>query len=227
MTDEIGTELESVRSSVVQVKIGNRVYDMVHSPRCATCMHPARFKIEAKLLQNFGYPAVARYVSELNSKRLDGTIEEWPELTPAQIKNHFTNGHCAAEGEVLRALAEERAKERGIDLAEANGSYLDHVIVQKAILSRGYELLLSGQLEPDVKDTLAASKLLGDAEAAGASETSEQQWQEFMSIYFDAVQSIVSREQWTEIKSRITAHPVFQAMKSTNSAEPIDAEVIE
>jgi hypothetical protein len=222
------SDIEPVRSSVVQIKIGNRTYDAVQNRHCATCMHPARFQIEAKLLLNYGYAAVSRYVSELNQQKRDGSIEEWPELTPAQIKRHLESGHCPVEGELGRALVEERAKERGIDLTEANGQYLDHIIVKRAILARGYELLVRGNIEPDVKDTLAAAKLLGETESAESQGASEEQWQEFMSIYFNAVQSVVSHEQWDEIKSHIMAHPAFRSMKATNNEEePIDAEVIE
>jgi hypothetical protein len=222
------SEVEPVRSSVIQIKIGNRTYDAVQNRNCATCMHPARFQIESKLLLNYSYAAVSRFVSELNQQKRDGSVEEWPELTPAQIKRHFEYGHCPVEGEIARALVEERARDKGIDLTNANGQYLDHIIVQKAILARGYELLVRGNIEPDVKDTLVAAKLLGEAEVAESTGASEAQWQEFMSIYFNAVQSVVSNEQWEEIKSHITSHPAFQSMKNTNNEEEvIDAEVIE
>jgi hypothetical protein len=225
---KVSSELEPIRSSVIQLKIGNRTYDMVQNPRCGVCMHPARFQIEAKLLLNFGWAAVSRYVSELNSQRIDGTVEEWPALSPAQVRKHSESGHCPVEGEARRALTEQRAKKLGIDLAETTGQFLDHEIVQHAILARGYERLVKGEIEPDVKDTLAAAKLLSEGDKEDANAASEEQWREFMGLYFNAVQKVVSRDQWEEIKAIITSNPVFQSMNatSTNDDEIIDAEEV-
>jgi hypothetical protein len=187
-------------------------------------MHPARFQIEAKLLQNFGWKAV----SDLNSQRVDGSIEDWPALTPAQIRAHTESGHCPIEGETRRALAEKRAQKMGIDLAEATGQFIDHEIVQHAILARGYERLIKGEIEPDVKDTLAAAKLLSEAEREDENAASVEQWQEFMGIYFQAVQTVVSRDQFEEIKAIIAAQPVFQHMDATSTTDNDihDAEII-
>lgn len=218
-------EVEVSKSSVVQVRIGNRPYDMVRSPRCGTCMHPARFQVEAKLLLNYGYPAISRFVSGLVNEHRDGTQEEWPELTPAQIRHHFESGHCSAEGEVGRALATQRAADRGIDLENSMTEYTDHIIVQQAIMRRGYELLVEGKIEPDVKDLLAASKLIGDAELDGDKDATEAQWREYMQIYFDAVSSVVEPHQQAAIIKAIKEHPAYLAMNKTNNAEPIDAEV--
>ncbi len=223
----MSSELEPVRSSIVQLRLNNRVYDMVQSSRCGTCMHPARFEIEAMILQNWGYPAISKFVSDKNKTKRDGSIIEWPELTPAQIRNHYQAGHCPVKGEVQRELARQRAEKRGIDLDESMGQYVDHVIVQTAVMRRGLELLEEGKIEPDVKDLLAASKLLQDQEEQAEGSTVEQ-WQEFMEIYFSAVQRVVSQDQWDEIKFAIQSHPAMQAMNASNNATTtIDAEVIE
>ena len=222
----MSNELEAVRSSVIQVKVGSRSYNMVENRNCGVCMHPGRFQIEAKILLNFGWTAISRHVSDLNSAKVDGSQEDWYALTPAQIKKHYENGHCP-DGNVSRALVEERAKKRGIELSEATTGFVDHVIVQEAILQRGFELLIEGKIEPDAKDLLMASKLRGDAEATNTDNGTVEQWQEFMGIYFSAVQTVVSRDQWDEIVREIQKHPVFSQVNAAGTNDIIEeAEII-
>jgi hypothetical protein len=190
-------------------------------------MHPGRFQVESKILLNFGWAAISRHVSDLRLERIDGTQEDWYELTPQQIKRHYEKGHCP-DAHVSRALVEERAKKRGIELADATAAFVDHVIVQEAVLQRGYELLVEGKIEPDIKDLLLASKLRGDLEVDDANQGTIEQWQEAMGVYFGAVQAVVSREQWEEIVEAIKNHPVIQRMNATGTNDDIqEAEVVE
>jgi hypothetical protein len=225
----MNNEIEQVRSSVIQLKIGNRTYNMVENRQCKVCMHPGRFQVEAKILLNYGWTAISRFVQDLQHEKIDGSIEEWYPLTPIQIKNHFERGHCP-DGSVSKALVEERAKKRGIDLEDATTGFVDHIIVQNAVLARGYELLVEGKIEPDTKDLLLASKLLADSEQANTESSTIEQWQEFMGVYFSAVQNVVSREQWDEIVLEIKKHPVFSDMNPTRTNDNVDiqdAEVID
>lgn len=206
-------------NSIVQVKIGNNVYDAVFEPRCKVCNHPARFTIEEKLLLGNSYPKIARWVSDVRATKPSGEQVDWPELEARNIKNHYVQGHCPLDAEMMRAFTERRAEELGEDLEESMTTFTDHIVVQKAILSKGYEALVKGEIQPDVKDTLAASKLLADREREIAGQASVEEWQDFMQLYFSVVRQVVAPEQWTQIVSDIQQHPVMKQMQRRKTIE--------
>lgn len=217
MTDS--TEVARPGTSLVQIKIGNREYPMVQSSRCGVCMHPGRFAIEEKLMLNFGYPAIIKYVSDQEVMKDDGTVEHWPEISTMQIRHHRDAGHIALNSEMIKEITQRRAEAQGIDLENYTGQFVDHVVAQKIILQQGVEALIKGELKPDVKDVLAASKLLTDLEAANEAHASVEQFQELMVLYFRTVQRYVTRDQWQEIIGEISSNPVFKAIQQKRTIE--------
>jgi hypothetical protein len=213
------TELTPVSDSMVQIRIGNREYPAVRSSRCGTCMHPARFAIEERMLLNYGYPSIVKWISGNSTKNEDGSTVEWPDLTVTQIKYHRDQGHCPADSDMMHQLASRRAESMGFDLEKDRGRFVDHVVAQQSVLAIGLEALIKGEIKPEVKDLLAASKLLGDLEAAKQTDTSVEQWQELMVIYFKTVQSIVDQDQWAMIMNKISSNPVVRAMQEKRALE--------
>lgn len=214
------TELpEPKNKSLVQMKVGGVIRDMVYEPRCKVCNHPSRFSIEEKLVMGHKYIEIARAMSELRNQKPDGEIENWPELEARNIKHHYQQGHVPLDNEMLAEFSKRRAEELGVEYEEAMIPVVDHVVVQKAILQRGYEALAKGDIQPDVKDTLAASKLLSDRDKELANHSTVEEWQEFMSLYFQAVRATVQPDQWTQIVRAIQSHPVMRAMDARRQIE--------
>jgi hypothetical protein len=215
----MGSEIAPVSDSIIKIKIGNKEYPVVRSSRCGTCMHPARFAIEERLLLNYGYPSIIKWMSGKSTRLTDGTEEEWPVLTKEQLKYHRDQGHCPADSDMIHDLAQRRAQSMGFDLEENRGRFVDHVVAQQSVLAIGVEALLKGEIQPDVKDLLAASKLLADLEAAKNSDSSVEQWQELMVIYFKTVQATVSPEQWRLIMGKIANNPTVKSMQEKRVLE--------
>lgn len=206
-------------NSLVQIKVGNVVRDMIYEPRCKVCNHPARFSIEEKLVMGYKYIEIARAMTELRNRKPDGEVENWPELESRNIKYHYQQGHVPLDSDMLAEFSKRRAEELGIDYEEAMVPVVDHVVVQRAVLAKGYEALAKGEISPDVKDVLAVSKLLGDREKDLASNSTIEEWQEFMTLYFSAVRAVVAPEQWRQIIQAIQHHPVMRAMDARRQIE--------
>lgn len=222
-TDDDGsidpTALDKLNRSLVMVKIGNREYSMVKSTRCGVCMHPARFAIEEKLLQNYGYPAIVRWISEQEVRKDNGTIEKYPELTRIQIKHHRDNGHLGLNMSMVKEIAERRAKDAGIDIENHMGQYVDHVIARQYILNRGYERLIKGEIEPEVKDVLAASKLMQELEQANRQNASVEQYQSLIMRFWRTTQEIVGPEKFRQIIARLEDDPVVRQFQQQRTIE--------
>lgn len=217
-------ELEEVRSSMIQIKLGNRTYPLVQNKSCGVCMHPARLQIEEKILLNFGWHAISRHVSNLNKLNNDGSVEDWYELSWSRIKRHYENGHCPVEAEMMQVWAQERAEARGIKLEDSVGQQIDYIVTQKAILARGTELLMKGQVEPDLKDVAFATKFLSDLDQSVQQNLQADQMLDIIEVYFSAVREVVSADQWDKILKVIEKHPVVKAIEGRNT---IEAEVVE
>lgn len=208
------TELpEPKNNSLVRIKVGNVVRDMVFEPRCKVCTHPARFSVEEKLLMGFKYTEIARSISDLRKQKTDGEIENWPELEARNVKEHYQRGHVPLDSEMLSEFSKRRAEELGLEYEEAMVPVVDHIVVQKAVLAKGYEALVKGEIQPDVKDTLAASKLLSDREKEMKAQSSVEDWQTAMAVYFEAVRQTVTVEQWEQIGLILQTNPILQQMR--------------
>lgn len=213
--------MEPVRpnNSIIQIKVGNKTFDAVYEPRCKVCNHPARFSIEEKLLLGHTYLQISKWVSDVRSRKPDGEIEDWPELESRNIKHHFQQGHVPMDSEMMAEYSKRRAEELGLEYEEAMVPVVDHVVVQKAILAKGYEAMVKGEIKPDVKDTLAASKLLGDFEKDKQDTSTIEEWQMFMKLYFEVVKSVVDDDQWRQIAYAIKTNPLMKAMDARKQIE--------
>lgn len=214
MTNEV-----AIPDAYIKIKIGNREFPVVRSTRCGTCMHPARFQIEERILLNYGLPSISKWVSDKRTTLEDGTEQDWPELSVVQLKYHKSQGHIPADADMISELAKRRAEALGIDLEEYRGRFVDHVVASEIVLARGVERLVKGEIEPDVKDTLTAAKLLGDLEAAKNGDSSVEEWQQLMVLYFKTVQAAISQEQWLQIMNKISAHPLVRTVRERMALE--------
>lgn len=214
------TEIESAYSSIVNLKIGNREYPAVRNTRCGVCMHPARWVVESRILQNYSYPSTARWVSEQKQEQqVDGSMVDWPDLTVTQIKHHIDKGHCPMDNELTQELTRRRSEKLGFDMEKDYGQFIDHFVATKMVAGRAIERLVKGEIEPDIKDLMAANKLLAELEANKNATIDSEQYQELFMIYFKTVQSVVQPDQWHEILSKIASNPVVKRFQEKQALE--------
>lgn len=219
------TETQQYDQSIIKIKIGNRTYDVPRSKHCPVCMHPGRYAIEERMLLNYSYPSIVKWISGSEITLPDGSTEPWPEVSAHSLRSHRNKGHVPMDTQLFNALVEQRAEAEGIDLETYTGRFVDEVVANQIVLSRGVERILKGEIEPDVKDVLTASKLMGDLRAAAGQGqgTSEEEFMEVMRVYFTAVQNTVSEDQWLEIVNTISRNPVVVAMQEKmNSRKAIE-----
>lgn len=224
-------ELERARSSMVNIRVGNRTIAAYRSNRCKVCMHPARPLIEERLLMNDTYPTVAEWVSNHEVEEIDGTLVEWPPLTVSQLHRHYNSGHCPLDTQVLHELSRQRMDELGLDYEASTQRVVDHVVAAKLVLSKAQERLVRGEIAPDVKDYLSAAKLLHDIErGAEGVDQSEQliMWARAMEVFFTVVQRHVDGGTWQAIGSDLALNPVLREItQRMETSDIVDAELEE
>jgi hypothetical protein len=216
MTDEETSVVPS--NSLISIRIGEREYPMVKSPRCAVCMHPGRFQIEEKLMLNFSYPSVVRFISEKEVRGDDGEVIQWPQVSRLQLKYHRDAGHIGLNAEMVHEIAKRRAAQQGFDLENSMGQYVDHIVVNQMVLQQGMEKLVRGEMEIEARDLLAASKMMQDLETTSKQNATQEDLRELIVLYFTEVKAIMNEEQWNRLMGKLQNHPAVVAFRSQQKA---------
>jgi hypothetical protein len=214
--------------ALVKVNINGREYDAKYVASCHTCTHPARLAIEEALLGSHTYQQIAALYSGVQIEDADGEQFTTPEIGWGSIRNHYRNGHMPLEVAALRELADRRSAEMS---ASYNGTLERHVTrfqVAESILQKGYDNLVSGNMEVDAKDTLAAAKFLQEAEQG--SQVDAEAWSQAMQVYFETVQRLMPPDMWKRFVAELSKNPILKALEQKLNADDgdvIDAEVVD
>jgi hypothetical protein len=219
-------DVRNLRRSMVQVKIGNRIYDAVYQSTCHTCRHPARMLIEEKILQNYSFRAIADLFSEKIVEGEDGHPQTLPKINAKSINAHFAAGHMPLEAATLRRLAEKRSRQIGAAYEEAAEQFVDHVVLAEATVARVYERMVTGQIEPEVRDGLAAAALLQKVEEGTQAGMDSEAWSEAMMIYFETAREFMDPATWEQFTRALAVNPILRALERRAAPNPnvIDQE---
>ena len=213
---------------MVQVRIGSRVYDAVYQSNCHTCIHPARMLIEEKILQGYSFRSIADLYSEKTIDDEGGQSLWLPKIGHMSIYNHFHNGHMPLEAEALRKLSERRAKQIGSRYEEEAGKFVDHMVLAEAVVARAYDRLVLGEIEPEVKDGLAAAKFIAEVEANTNAGLDAEAWSDALTVYFETARMFMDDRTWQEFTIALARNPILRALERRLSpdSDVIDAEPV-
>jgi hypothetical protein len=223
-------------SSLVRVRVGSREYSARRVPNCGTCQHPARMDIETMLVEGHPYTVIARTFSEVEYT-VGRQRKKLPKIAWPSIRTHYRNGHMPTDAKAVRDIAEQRLRELGQHAEAMEERAVDSYMTARLVLSKGFDRLARGEVEPTVKETLAAAKLLEEFDIARQDHESGDlaAWQEAMMVYFTEAQQLMSPDLWTEFTRRLTVNPQLQALAarleggsgSEESKEYMDGEIVE
>lgn len=223
-------ELAHKNRSMVRVRIGNRTYDAVREPRCTTCTHPARHEIEELIVQGHAYRTVASQYSETEWTDADGSTVMLPKITFMNITHHFQQGHMPAQAEAMRRIVERRAEQIGVEQYERQiNQIVDHHVFAEQVLVRTQERLVMGEIEPEVRDGMAAAKFLHEVEQANQGSLDAEAWSEAMQRYFEVAQQIMPPDMWSHFTRTLATDPILNAISKRLSPQDdaIEAEIVD
>lgn len=217
--------------SLVQVKIGNKVFDARKDPKCKVCNHPARMEVEMAIADGWAYSRIARDYSNVDYSVGERAMT-LPVLSWQNVRTHFRAGHMPMGVELQRRLSEKRAAEIGSKYEDAADKFVDHYVVAQAVLHRGHERLVRGELEPDLKDTMAAAKFLKEIDDAAAGQLDTEAWSQAMTIYFETAQELMEPPVWQAFIRKLSTNPVLAAIArklegQDDDPNVVDAEIVE
>jgi hypothetical protein len=205
--------------SLVQVRIGGRTYDAVYHNGCLTCTHPARKEIEEQIILGTSYRRVATMYSETEWTQPDGTKITLPKVSWDNLFHHFKNEHLPVQAAVYREILDKRAAELSEHYEEQTARLVDGYSFAQQVLARTQEGLATGTLQPDIKDGLAAAKLIKEMEQVGNGASADAEaWGQAMAVYFETARKFMPDDMWQNFTQALMANPILQAIQNRRSA---------
>lgn len=196
-------------TSLAAYQFNGQIYPLKSVGRCLTCQSPFRVEIEKMIARGVPY---ARIAQDLDLRQGRNRV------STASMANHFKNGHMPVQQETVRRVLERKARERGESISEAIDARVDGETFAEMILQRTVERVGDGEIAPDIKDGLAAAKLLAEL-APHEDAASESDYVAAFMVYHSIAQSIMTESQFAEYSRRLAANPILRALSEKYSGE--------
>lgn len=200
--------IEGPSQSAVMVRVGNADFPVITASNCRVCRSPHRLFIENELVRGAGYASIVRQV-----EGLDGGTGSLGSKPAELISRHYRDGHVPERARTRRIIQERRAEEMGLSiLGEEN--IVTTLSMADSIIQRGNERMLDGELEPDIKDVIAALKLRNDIEKATPKGFDLEIVQQAMQVFWAEVEKRMSPDDMAELGEVLDRHPVLNALRT-------------
>jgi hypothetical protein len=178
--------------SLASVEIGGESFPYRTEPRCHVCSSPRRLEIERALVKGLTYEKIAETFAQQDGINARGVLA------------HVKRGHVPINAPAVRAVARARSEEVTEAIAPMIRGAAANLGFAHAVVDRVRIRLASGEIEPSIRDGLAAARLIVECEA-GSGPVDTAEWQsEFMAV-FETVKAIMTPEQFVEMGDRLNA----------------------
>jgi hypothetical protein len=155
---------------------------------------------------------------------IDPLMEAWPEdvrISKHSVLRHIQR-HLAWEQTAFRQIAERRAKDSG-RVQDAAGRMLTAATVYEVIQQRGFDQVLSGELNPTVKDMLSATAALSEIERASEGQFSTAYLLSQLNTVIQVIRQFIPEDVWPQVLRRLETEESRSALPL--SSDPVWDEV--
>ncbi len=188
-------------ASLASITVGGRSYPIVDVPGCRCCQHPARWEIEQQIVAGRMWANIARDLPEDSG------------LTARNIKDHYTNGHLPITEPAVVEHIERQSKERGEALAPSVEKVADSLGFATTVLTRVNERLTAREIEPSVRDGLAAAEHLARYSPYDTSADEADYFAAFIR-YHECARQIMSGDEFLAFGRMLNADPTLKALSA-------------
>jgi hypothetical protein len=213
-------------------EIDGKLYAYKREWRCKVCRaDPDVAKMIDTLLL---YPKTYRETLELVVPLMDAKgipTEQRPSYM--SIRTHQKR-HLPFDKLAIREVVERRARERGRDVLDGKQRILTAEAFYEVVAQKGWERLVSGDLQPGLFETMMAVGKLDSLERDSEGSLSLQSLLSQLNAVLAAVREVVPPEMWAQIVTRIervknegvdeeSAPLAVAALNSSNGAPSLDS----
>ena len=147
-------------------------------------------------------------VEGLSYKTIAGRLPSDADVSVDSMRRHLQMRHLPVEAEGVQQLQAQNAAERGKVVERGAQVMVEHVTFARGVLRRVQERLASGELEPDLKDGLAAAQHLArfDVDAGVDQDAMLRALRALM----ETAKAIMNEGQWLEFSRRLTTNETIK-----------------
>ena len=176
--------------SLASVEVGGESFPYKTEPRCRVCSSTDRLDIERALVKGLTYERIADLFGQSGPVNARG------------VRNHVERGHVPINAPAVLAVAKARSEEVTEAISPLIRGAAANLSFAHAVVDRVRARLASGDVEPSVKDGLAAMRLITECEA-GAGPADADEWQSEFIALLDAVREVMTPGQFNELATRL------------------------
>jgi len=190
----------AANASLATATVNGRVYPIKTVPHCHTCTSPHRREVERLVVQGLPYKAI------LTRLPADSGLSE------DSIRRHVKAKHLPVHDETVERLREQDAVERGEIVAEGAQAEVNHITFARGILRQVERRLADGELQPDLRDGLAAARHLAmfDLEVGLDTDAISQA----IRLVMDEAKNLMSEGQWLQFGKRLASNATLRQLLS-------------
>jgi hypothetical protein len=189
---------------MTMIRIGTDDYPLVSAYNCRTCQSQHRTFIENQLILGRSYRAIRREIEKLE-------VGVLPHPSIEGLSLHVRNGHMPMPAQTRRRIIERRAEQVGSTL-ENEDDLVDYITVNEMILRRGWERMMSGEIEPNMNDLAQAIAMRAKIEATSTEGYDAEVWQGTLMAYMEVAQRFIPPEVFQQYGRELSKHPIMKAI---------------
>ena len=133
------------------------------------------------------------------------------EISTRNIGDHVRNRHLPLDVQETQEIVQEMASERGDVVGEVVEVMADRLALARRIVARVQQRLEAREMEPELKDGLAALALLARYEATDDGVDRETILKGFLA-YLTEARNVMSAEQFSEFSRRLGRNPELRSL---------------
>lgn len=178
--------------SAASIEVDGESYPYRVEPRCRVCSSSQRLGIERAVANGAPFQRIAE------------TFGDHAGINARGIMAHVKRGHLPINAPSVQAVAKARSEEVSEAIAPMIRGAAANLGFAHAVVDRVRIRLASGEIEPNVRDGLAAARLIVECETgSGPADTSE--WQDEIMGVFETAQAIMTPDQFAAMGDRLKA----------------------
>jgi hypothetical protein len=176
--------------SLASIDVGGQSFPYRIESRCHVCCSSRRLDVERAIAKGVPYQRIGEMFGEPDGINARG------------VKAHVKRGHMPINAPAVLAVAKARSDEVSEVISPLIQSATSNLGFAHAVVDRVRVRLESGEVQPNVRDGLAAMRLIVECEAAsGPADVAE--WQTEFIALFDAVKAIMTPVQFDDLSHRL------------------------
>lgn len=189
----------AANAALLNVEVNGTRVPYRSAPNCKVCTSGShRLGIETRIAQGEVYSAIVR------------SLPAGLGLTPRNLSDHFRLDHMGAQTAALRLVATRQAEKVARPVARLTEAVADDLGFAHVVVEQVKEKIARGEVEPTVRDGLAALRLIAQVESQAGDRHTAHEFVTVMMHLIEMARDIMTPQQWDKWTDRVATNPILR-----------------